>query len=93
MIEANKKEELAILEAYRRLYKNSTPSADFDRLMEVAKLNSEGKKIIKYWNYTISESSYEEIITKIIKEFKISKIRAGMFKTAIALGVSPKFKK
>lgn len=90
-MQASKNEELAILEAYKRLYKNSTPSADFDKLMNSAKLDDEGKKIIEYWNYTISELEYRKIIDLVIKEFKIKRHRADMFKATIALGVSPKF--
>lgn len=92
-MQASENEELGILEAYRRLYKNSTPSADFNNLMNSAKLDDTGKKIIEYWNYTISELEYRKIVDEIIKEFKLSKIRASLFKTTIALGVSPKFKK
>lgn len=90
-MEATKKEELGIIEAYRRLYKNSTPAADFDKLMSSAKLDDTGKKIIEYWNYGISELKYRTIIDEIIKEFKISKVRLSMFKATIALGVSPRF--
>ena len=36
---ATPKEELALLECYRRLFKQATPSADFDKLCEDATLD------------------------------------------------------
>jgi len=84
----------AMHECYRRLYKASTPSADFDQLVEEAPVNEQGQKVIDFMAYEISESEYMQILDDVIKEFKfIPKYRAKAFKVSIHIGCSPKFKK
>ena len=73
----------AIHECYRRLYKASTPSADFDQLAE--------NPPIDFMAYEIDEAEYMQILEDVIKEFKIKK--AQVFRASIHLGCSPKFKK
>ena len=46
MLHATQNEEKAIWECYRRLYKASTPSADFDELVKNASINESGEKQI-----------------------------------------------
>jgi len=89
---ATKKEEQAIHECYRRLYRASTPSANFDELIQNASENELGEKVIDYNNYEICEYQFSEIIQEIIKEYKIKTWRRQLFKNAIILGCSPKFK-
>ena len=87
------KEYNAIHECYRRLYKASTPSADFDELVKNASINELGEKQIDFNNYEICEYQFSEIMQEVIKEYKIKKWRHQMFKNTIMLGCSPKFKK
>tara|TARA_R110000868_G_scaffold101455_1_gene279341 strand:- start:41 stop:313 length:273 start_codon:yes stop_codon:yes gene_type:complete len=83
----------AILECYRLLYFNATPSANFDLLVENALLNSQGQKVINYDLYEIEQDIFDKIIIDVIKKHKIKKGYRGMFERTILFGCSPKFKK
>jgi hypothetical protein len=92
-MEATNKEQEALLECYRRLYKDSTPSADFDKLMEAAPEDEDGRKVIDFMAYEIEEKEFHSIVEDVISEYKIKpKYRAQAFRNAIYLGASPKFK-
>jgi len=90
---ATKKEEQAIHECYRKLYKASTPPADFDELLKNATTNENGKKVIDYNAHEICEYEFSEIMSDVIKQYKIRSHRQDLFKNTILLGCSPKFKK
>ncbi len=87
---ATPKEELALLECYRRLFKQATPSADFDKLCEDATLDEQGRKIIPFLDYELEDGKFREIISEILKEFKIKLHRRKAFEITILLGCSPK---
>ena len=92
-MKAKKNEEAAMWACYRRLYKASEPSADFDKLMEDAPVNENGQKVIDYMSYEIDMSTYEEIIKEVIDEFKIKpSYSANAFRITMAFGATPKFK-
>lgn len=92
-MEITENEKNAITECYNRLYKCSTPSADFNKLLEKAKEDENGNKIIDYNKYEIDENSFDTILEDIIKEYKIiPRYRANAFANHIYLGASPKFK-
>jgi len=93
MIEATAKEEKALLECYRRLFKESTPSGDFDKLVEEATINEDGKKEIPFRDYEIAEDVFHNIVKETMSSFKIVKYRQRMFSNAVYLGCSPNFKK
>ena len=86
-------EEKALTECYRKLYKASTPPADFDELMNNASIDENGEKVIDYNAHEICEYEFSEIMSDVIKEYKIRKHRQYLFKNTILLGCSPKFKK
>lgn len=86
-------EEKALRECYRKLYKASTPPADFDELMNNAPIDENGKKVIDFMAHEICEYEFSEIMSNIIKEYKIRSHRQDLFKNTILLGCSPKFKK
>ena len=88
-----KKDDKVLLEIYRQLYKASKPSADFDKLMEEAETNEWGQKVIPYMDHEIEGNVYEEIVTNILKAHRIPVGRRKLFRTTVALGCSPKFKK
>jgi len=90
---ATAKEEEAMRECYRKLYKASTPSADFDELVNNASIDENGQKVIDFMAYEICEYEFSEIVSDIIKEYKIRSHRQDLFKNTILLGCSPKFKK
>jgi len=89
---ATPKEELALLECYRRLFKQATPSADFDKLCEDATLDEQGRKIIPFLDYELEDDEFKEVLLKIIKEYKIKPHRRKAFEITILLGCSPKTK-
>lgn len=92
-MKAKNNEEAAMWECYRRLYKASEPSADFDELLKAAPTNEQGQKVIDFMSYEIDIKVYEEIIKKVIDEFKIKpKYRVDLFKRTMDFGATPKFK-
>ena len=93
MMYATAKEEEAMRECYRKLYKASTPSADFDELVNNAFIDENGQKVIDFMAYEICEYEFSEIVDEVIKKHKIRSHRQDLFKNTILLGCSPKFKK
>ena len=83
----------AIHKCYVELFKNSTPSADFDLLVENATINEYGQKEINFMSHEIDPDKYDEIVSSVIKEFKIKGWYEKAFKATIALGCSPKHSK
>jgi hypothetical protein len=87
-----RKDDKILLEIYRQLYKASTPSADFDKLMEEAEINEWGQKAIPYMDHEIEENVYERILTDVLKAHRVSVGRRQIFRQTVAMGCSPKFK-
>jgi len=92
MMNATAKEQEAIRECYRKLYKASTPSADFDELINKAPIDENGQKVIDFMAYEICENEFSQIVDEVIKKYKIKTHRLTPFKNSIYLGCSPKFK-
>lgn len=59
-----------VLDIYRELYKNATPSADFDKLVEQASVDQRGRKVIPYMNCYLDKDKYEKIVDKWIKRYR-----------------------
>jgi hypothetical protein len=59
-----------VFDIYRELYKKSTPSADFDELVENAEIGDDGRKIIPYMDYYIDDDEYKSIVDKYISRYK-----------------------
>jgi hypothetical protein len=89
----DKKVNKVMLDCYREIYLNSTPSADFDQLVAGAKLNEFGQKVIDFNDYVIEEKKFDEITSTIIKKNRIKEPYKRMIRNSILLGCSPKFKK
>ena len=85
--------EEALFDCYRELYKHSTPSADYQELIDNAEVDSRGQRVINVRDYEIHPDDYDLIIENIFKKHKISKSIQQTFKSTIQLGCSPKFKK
>ena len=82
----------AVFECYRRMYRESTPPADFDKLMEEAPINKEGQKDIGFENYVLDEKRQKEIIQEVIKDLKIKrKFDKRVVEVNVTLGASPRF--
>lgn len=82
-----------INECYKKLYKLSEPSVDFDMLMENANINQFGQKEIPYNDYEICFKTYENVLDTIIRKYRLNEDESKKVKNTIALGCSPKFKK
>ena len=87
------KEQKIIWQIYKELYKASTPSADFDKLVEEAEINERGEKIIPFNDYEISQKDYIEIVERNLKNQRLTKLKKQAIKNTVALSVSPRFKK
>ena len=86
------KENDAIMDCYTELFANSTPPADFKKLLDEAPINKFGQKVIDFMSYEIDEDKYDEIMDSMIKKHKFKGYKIQMFKNTIALGCSPKLK-
>lgn len=87
------KNDIAIMDCYTQLFASSTPPADFKELVDNAPTNEHGQKVIDFMAYEIDEDKYSEIVESMIKKHKFKNYDIQRFKTTIALGCSPKFKK
>lgn|SRR5574344_1147952 len=81
---SEKKWEAIIKEAYSELYKNATPSADFDELLK------KGEKI-DFNNYRLSLNKQEKILDDISKKYKLKKYNTHILKATVYLGGAPLF--
>lgn len=82
-----------INDCYKKLYELSEPSVDFDMLVENATINEFGQKEIPYNDYEIDIKTYEDVLEKVIKRYRLNELDTKKLKTTIAWGCSPKFKK
>jgi hypothetical protein len=82
-----------VMDCYREMFKQSTPSADFDELLDKAELNEFGQKVIDFMSYEIEEDKFEEILTSTIKRNKLVEYEAKRVSVNVYLGCSPKTKK
>lgn len=84
----------AIWDCLVELYANSTPSADFNKLVDEAPLDKDGRKDIKFMDYEIDYDKMEEIIKKhrdkLLKGSKNKHFHERQFNFNIYLGCSPK---
>jgi len=85
------KEQKIIWQIYRELYKASTPSANFDLLVENAEINELGQKVILFNDYEISAEDYEEIIERNLKGQRLTKLKQQSIHNTITMGCSPRF--
>lgn len=86
------KADKIMLDIYRELYKNSTPAADFDDLMERAEMNDRGEKVIHYMDYKIEKEKFDEIVESKLKGSKLDEWWKRGIRFNIYLGCSPAYK-
>ena len=88
--------EQSIWDCLVELYANSTPSADFNKLVEEAEINDEGQKVIHFMDYEIERGQMEEIVdkhrSKLLKGSRNKRLHEQTFNFSIYLGCSPKTK-
>lgn len=90
-MKATKKEEQIIWDIYRDLFKEATPSGNFDKLVEDAPINSRGQKDIGFMNYEISETLFDQILDRHLNVKKITKLKQRIIRNTVLLGCSPRF--
>jgi isocitrate dehydrogenase len=76
-------------EVMEEIYHASIPGASFKELMETSPKDEEGRIMIPFEEYKISERILEEIIERAIKEHKLNEYYASSLKTNVYLGPSP----
>ena len=81
-----------IYETYVELFKEATPSANFDELLQNSALNDRGQMVIPFYDYEIDQDKMYEILNSFIKKYKIPKQLRGGYEFNILLGCSPKTK-
>jgi hypothetical protein len=80
------------MDCYRELYKEATPSADFDELVKNAPINDEGQKMIDFDAYEIDFDKNHEIVEKYIKKMRLTKYEERGFRLEMFLGCAPRTK-
>lgn len=90
----SKEEKLGeiLREMYVELYKESTPSVDFEELMANASTNEQGQKVIDYMAYEIEKDKFDDIVDNVMSKYKLTKYDKHRLKMSIYLGASPKYK-
>jgi hypothetical protein len=81
-----------VMDCYRELYKEATPSADFDELVKNAPINDEGQKMIDFDAYEIDFDKNHEIVEKYIKKMRLTKYEERGFRFEMFLGCAPRTK-
>jgi len=85
----DKKLYTVVIEIYRKMYAESTPVGDWDKMTESGETNEQDF----FDNYVLSEERQIEIIDQIIKSHKwIRKYERPRIKNTVYLGKSPRFK-
>jgi len=79
------KGEKAIMEIYRRMYKESEPSADIDKIIS----SGEGKKPKFFMKYYLDAERQQKIIDEVCKELKVNKVLKRQIEVEVNLGSSP----
>lgn len=79
--------EEAMTLCYKRLYAFSTPSADFDELIDKYREN-------QFWlDYSITEELFDIITKEVMKEYRLKPYEREGFRRSVLLGLSPTFEK
>ena len=78
-----------VMDCYRELYKEATPSADFDELVKNAPINDNGEKMIDFRAYEVDFDKYGEIVEKYIKKGKLTPREEKGFRFEMFLGSGP----
>jgi hypothetical protein len=84
------KSEKALYYLYKALYKNSTPSANFNKLVKEAPFNKDGQKVVDYMSYIIDRSLFDKLIEKYKKKFKLNEFEEKSYLFNAYLGPSPR---
>lgn len=87
-----KKIEDSMMECYIRLFSESTPQGDFEKMVSEAEVNERGQKVIPFDQYEIEREKMDSIIEEVFTKSKLPKYYKIPFTNGILLGCSPKTK-
>lgn len=87
-----KKQDEILHELYRRAYAASTPPADWDELLKNAETDDAGRKHIPFMEHECETETMENILTAVLKQYRVPKYLHQAFRTTFWLGCSPKSK-
>jgi len=87
----NSKINKLIVDIYTEVYFNSTPSADFKELMDNAEINGRGQKVIKFDDYVIDETLFNEIVDRHLDKSNFFVYIKKGIKNSLYLGAMPRF--
>ena len=79
-----------IIDIYKEMYLNATPSADFSYLVETGRIDDEGLIHIPYEDYYLDNEKQTEIIEKHILKNKVTNHDASSIRMSVYLGCSPR---
>lgn len=85
-----KKEDRAIIECFTEIYKNSTPSGDFEDIFDNAIIEDDGKKKIEFDKYKIDIKLLDKIIEDVAIKYKFKGFKKQQLSSTIYLGPCPK---
>lgn len=77
--------EKVVMPIYRQMYREATPSADFDELIKNGTAHKEGF----FHDYHLSQDRQDEIIKKELKKHKLTKWQKRDIEISVTLGSSP----
>lgn len=92
-MEVKTKVDRVLLGIYRHLYKESTPSANFDLLVQRAEAtnsrDSQGRLEIPFDEYFLDKDRYEEIVDEHLKKSKLNTMEKKAVSFQAYLGCGP----
>lgn len=74
-----------IHEAFKEIYQNTSPAADYDTLLKTV------NRLDWFKEYYISEELFDTILRKYIDHYQLSKPLSDSFRYSMYLGPSPRF--
>lgn len=81
-----KKLQEAMMETYRRMFKEATPSADLEELMRTRVTTVENW----FMTYYLDQERQEEILAEVAKEYKLTKYDKETLSINVFLGCAPR---
>ncbi len=72
-------------ECYRRMFKQSEPSGDFEKIVS----SGEGRMPNFFMGYYLSDENQDKIMEEVFTELKVKKYRQGGIRSGIILGSAP----
>lgn len=79
-----------VMEILAELYANSTPSVDFNELVENASIDKDGRKVIPFDDYEIDDTTMRNIVNYHCKKNRLTKYEKSFVSASVYLGPSPR---